>query len=212
MIDDMEALPWYMTGLFAVLLFSAFVKILTTLSIVRYGMGLHGVGFGVVILGLALMLSLVVMPEEIQREAGIKSMLTGGPPPAQSAVLEAQYRTFMEHHTDERVLNRVVSAAERLKKKVEAPADQASADMVKPFPVVAAAFLVSEITRAFSIALLVIVPFIIIDLLVVNLLMALGIQQMSQAVVALPLKLLLFVSVDGWTLLTEKLLRGYVIG
>lgn len=75
--------------------------------------------------------------------------------------------------------------------------------------VVAPAFITSELWRAFVMAIVLLLPFLVIDLVVGLTLTALGATAMSPQTVALPLKLLLFVAVDGWRLLVEALLRGY---
>jgi type III secretion protein R len=75
--------------------------------------------------------------------------------------------------------------------------------------VVAPAFVASELREAFAIAVLIFVPFLVIDLVVALGLAALGLQATPPQVVGLPLKLLLFVAVDGWRLLLESLIRGY---
>ena len=67
----------------------------------------------------------------------------------------------------------------------------------------------SELTEAFQIGFLLFVPFLIVDMLVANLLLALGMQMLSPNTVSLPFKLLLFVLVDGWQLLTRGLVAGY---
>ncbi|MDB4963992.1 MAG: type secretion system inner rane protein [Myxococcales bacterium] len=76
--------------------------------------------------------------------------------------------------------------------------------------VLAPAFLTTELKEAFAIAVLIFIPFLVIDLIAGLALAALGLQSTSPQVVSLPLKLLLFVSVDGWRLLIDSLLRGYV--
>lgn len=75
--------------------------------------------------------------------------------------------------------------------------------------VVAPAFVTSELARAFAMAILLLIPFLVIDLVVGLSLAALGATSMSPQTIALPLKLLLFVAVDGWRLLVEALLRSY---
>jgi type III secretion protein R len=75
--------------------------------------------------------------------------------------------------------------------------------------VLAPAFLTTELREAFAIAVLIFIPFLVIDLVVALALAALGLQTTQPQVVALPLKLLLFVAVDGWRLLIDGLLRGY---
>lgn len=76
--------------------------------------------------------------------------------------------------------------------------------------VVAPAFITSELWRAFVMAIVLLLPFLVIDLVVGLALTALGATSMSPQAVALPLKLLLFVAVDGWRLLVEALLRSYL--
>lgn len=78
------------------------------------------------------------------------------------------------------------------------------------FTVRAPAFLLSELTEAFQIGFLLLVPFLVIELIVSNILLALGMMMMNPQVITLPLKLLLFVLVDGWRLILEGLVQGYV--
>lgn len=75
--------------------------------------------------------------------------------------------------------------------------------------VLAPAFITTELREAFAIAILIFVPFLVIDLVVALGLASLGLQTTSPQTVALPLKLVLFVAVDGWRLLLDALLRGY---
>jgi type III secretion protein R len=72
------------------------------------------------------------------------------------------------------------------------------------------AFLVSELTAAFQIGFLLYLPFVVIDLIVSNILLAMGMMMMSPVTVSLPLKLFLFVAVDGWTRLIQGLVLTYV--
>ena len=72
------------------------------------------------------------------------------------------------------------------------------------------AFMTSELTRAFEIGVLLYLPFIVIDLLITNILTAMGMMMVSPMVISLPFKLLLFVSVDGWTRLTHGLVLSYI--
>jgi type III secretion protein R len=79
----------------------------------------------------------------------------------------------------------------------------------RDFMVLAPAFVLSELTEAFLIGFLLFVPFLVVDMLVANLLLALGMQMLSPNTVSLPFKLLLFVLVDGWRLLAQGLIGGY---
>ena len=72
------------------------------------------------------------------------------------------------------------------------------------------AFVLSELRAAFSIGILFLIPFFVIDILVACILAVLDVRNLKVMVVSVPLKLLFFVSIDGWTLVAEKLLKGYV--
>src|SRR5512133_729929 len=79
----------------------------------------------------------------------------------------------------------------------------------RDFMVIVPAFLASELRRAFEIGLLVFIPFLVVDLVVSNLLVALGMHALSPTAVSLPFKLLLFVAADGWHILLRGLVAGY---
>ena len=71
------------------------------------------------------------------------------------------------------------------------------------------AFVVTELTEAFAIGFLIFLPFLVLDLVVANILMSLGMQMLNPTQVSLPFKLLLFVAIDGWGLLAQSLVSGY---
>jgi type III secretion protein R len=96
-----------------------------------------------------------------------------------------------------------VDVARRLRGPGAAPPGE------QEFAVLAPAFVVSELRRAFTIGFLVFVPFLVVDLVVSNVLLALGLTQLSPTSIALPFKLLLFVAVDGWKLLARALALSY---
>jgi len=81
----------------------------------------------------------------------------------------------------------------------------------KSYFVLLPSFCVSELTKAFQIGFLVYLPFIAIDIIVSNILLAMGMMMVSPVTISLPFKLLLFVMVNGWTMLIQGLIRGYVI-
>ena len=83
-------------------------------------------------------------------------------------------------------------------------------DAMELITVLAPAFILTELTEAFQIGFLIFVPFLVIDLVVSNLLLAMGMHMLSPVTVSLPLKLLLFVLVDGWTLILQGIVLGYV--
>jgi flagellar biosynthetic protein FliP len=86
---------------------------------------------------------------------------------------------------------------------------QASGSMELPLNVVIPAFVISELKTAFQIGFLLFIPFIMIDLIVATVLMSMGMMMMPPVTVSLPLKILLFVLVDGWNLIVQSLLESF---
>jgi flagellar biosynthesis protein FliP len=111
-------------------------------------------------------------------------------------------RTFLARHASARDRETFTSLAGRMGHGRAVQGDE--------LWVLAPAFVTTELREAFAIAVLIFVPFLVIDLVVGLGLAALGLTSTSPQTVALPLKLLLFVSIDGWRLLVDGLLRGYV--
>ena len=197
----MDLLPSYVTGFFAVLLLTSFVKIFTVLNILRFGIGLKGGGFGLVLAGCALALSLLVMGPQIERAGGLRAVLADNTD--DSRLIEA-FQPFLSKNAHPEVVKKFSDLSAKLHGNPEATAASTPVQVLVP------AFLISELKEAFQAGFMLLVPFLIVDLIVVNILMVLGITQMSQATVSLPLKILLFFALDGWTLLSEKLIAGYL--
>ena len=118
------------------------------------------------------------------------------------------FREFLSKHTSDRERAFFVHTAERLWAK--SPDEPASVDP-ESFYILIPSFCVSELTKAFQIGFLVYLPFIAIDIIVSNILLAMGMMMVSPVTISLPFKLLLFVMVNGWTLLIQGLVRGYII-
>jgi type III secretion protein R len=117
------------------------------------------------------------------------------------------FRVWLSNHTADRERAFFINTAERLWGKDGEPAVIDS----ESFYILIPSFCVSELTKAFQIGFLVYLPFIAIDIIVSNILLAMGMMMVSPVTISLPFKLLLFVMVDGWTLLIQGLIRGYVL-
>ena len=213
----MDTLPAYMSGFLAILLLTSFVKIFTSLHILRAGIGIHGGAFGVVTVALAFALSLLVMGPQLKDFGGVEGLLSGTQKGTQK--LEERFRPFLEKHARPDIRARLGALATKISSNpvpTQSKDAQVSPQVSPPkepevsFATLIAAFLVSQLQEAFQLGLIFLVPFIVIDLLVTNVLMALGVVQISAMSVALPLKILLFFAVDGWALVAEKLVGGYV--
>ena len=189
--------------LLALLLFTSFVKITTALSIVRYGIGLTGFEFGVVSLVVALAVSVVSAPPEL-RAAGISARVLLEPTAKiDSGKVVQAVLPYMKAHTDSEVAE-ALAGTEAARARADEPYQQGAFSELGE---VGAVFVLSELKAAVSAAALVLVPFIVIDLIVAHLIALLGVQHLSTQLVSLPLKLMLFLAVDGWSLLIGKLVK-----
>jgi type III secretion protein R len=226
MTTDFADKPILMVGLLAVLallpfilvMMTSFVKIAVVLSIVRNAIGTPQVPPTMVVTGLAFVLSLFVMApvgNRIYREVQPIADQARGQPltSAQSAdaIVNAAARArepvrdFLARHAHARDRAMFTDLAQRLADPVDRPAITD-----RDFLVLAPAFITSELKEAFSIGFLLFLPFLIIDIVIANVLLSLGMHMLSPTTVSLPFKLLLFVLVDGWALLTRGLVLGYV--
>lgn len=185
------------------LVVTSFTRIVVVLSILRSALGTQTTPPNAVITILALFLTAFTMApfgQEAYR-TGIEPLLAGEIEPGLAFErASAPFRAFMLRNIREKELKFFLTLA-----KTPSPAtpDDIGLEVITP------AFMLSELRRAFEIGFLLFVPFMIIDLAVASVLMALGMQLMPPATVALPIKLIFFVLVDGWNLLVGSLLQSY---
>jgi type III secretion protein R len=190
----------------ALVTLTSFLKIAVVLSIARSALGAPQVPPTTAVTGLALVLTMLVMSPVAEESLALARAAPEerGVAGAAAALERAAQplRTFLARHArpDDRAA--FLDVARRLRAGAAPPADDELA-------VLAPAFVVSELRRAFTIGFLVFVPFLVVDLVVSNVLLALGLTQLSPTSVALPFKLLLFVAVDGWRLLARALALSY---
>lgn len=192
----------------ALVLLTSFLKMAVVLSLVRSALGAPQLPPSSAVTGLALLLTALVMApvaEEGWRLA--RAVPAGGAERTLEAAraAAAPLRAFLIRFArpDDRAT--FLELARRARPP-EGRAEVGDADLA----VLAPAFVVSELRRAFTMGFLVFLPFLVVDLLVANVLLALGLTQLSPTAVALPFKLLLFVAVDGWALLARGLVAGYL--
>jgi flagellar biosynthetic protein FliP len=189
----------------ALLAMTAFTRIVVVLGLLRQALGTGGTPSNQILIGLALFLTLFVMQPVFDRiyTDAAKPYLDGQMPfePALAAAAKP-VRGFMMAQTREADL---VTFA-----KIAGQGSYESPDDV-PFPVLAAAFLTSELTTAFQIGFLLFIPFVVIDLVVASVLMSLGMMMLSPVIISLPFKLMLFVLVDGWSLVMGTLAASFVV-
>lgn len=197
---------------FAFMAVTAFVKISTVLQIVRGAIGAQNVPSNTVVTALAASLTLLAMAPVGARIADRAGPLLA---PASatdttalvSGTLDAvrePLRDFLRANASQRERDRFYELARSAR-----PEAERSLVGRDDLTVVIPAFVVTELLEAFALGFAIYLPFLVIDLVVANVLLALGMQMMSPTQVSLPFKLLLFVAVDGWGLLAQALVTGY---
>ncbi|MES1157986.1 MAG: flagellar type III secretion system pore protein FliP [Haliangium ochraceum] len=201
---------------FALLMMTSFVRISVVLSILRSAIGTPSVPPTQVLTGLALVLTIAVMAptaERIYAAAG-PSLLSATSAEATGAETIAALQAAADRGKEplRQFMLKHVAAADRasftaIARKMRDPGTSTVAD--SDFMVIVPAFVTSELRRAFQIGFLLFIPFLIVDLVVANLLLALGMHMLSPTTVSLPFKLLLFVLADGWHLVVRGLLEGF---
>jgi len=194
---------------FAILMLTSFSKVAVVLSIARSAMGTQQIPPTTVLTGLAVILSVHVMAPVFEEMWSVGKSALAQAHDTEAALAAATLAAtplkgfLLKHgHLEDRAL--FLEMAREL--RGEERADEVGAeDLVVSVP----AFMVSELKEAFQIGFLVFLPFLVLDMVIANLLLALGMQSLSPTSVSLPFKLLLFVMVDGWTLLSQGLVLGY---
>ncbi len=184
------------------LMMTSFIRIVIVLSFVRTAMGTQTTPPNQVLVALAMFLTLFIMTPTFEKayNDGIKPLMAEKITQEEGLKLAAQpFHDFMMTHVLERDLELFVSIS---KTKVDKPE-------TVPFQVLIPAFMISELKRAFEIGFLIFLPFLIIDLLIASILMAMGMQFLPPVVVSLPFKIIFFVLVDGWYMLAGSLVRSF---
>jgi len=202
----MESQIPYFTVVLSILFFTGFVKIATTLSICKNGMGLSSVSLGFAVLGVSLALSLVSVEPILSKNGGLEVLFNS----KSISSSESTFRPFLESNAHPDVLAKFKNRLIENQKIVNVDTNEKSVSELS-FPTLIAAFLISELKEAFKLGLMILLPFLLIDLIVTNILMVLSVTQISHHVISLPIKLLLFVAVDGWGLISQQLLKGYTL-
>jgi type III secretion protein R len=204
---------------FVIIMVTSFVKISVVLSIVRSALGTQQIPPTQVITGLAIILTVYIMTPvglEIYRET--ESLIAEQRPGSSLVSAEtvdmifdamvlakAPMKAFLLKNSHGKDQAMFYTMARRLRKPVDRDGVEAH-DLMVLIP----SFVVSELKEAFQIGFIIFVPFLVIDLVVSNILMALGMQMLSPTTISLPFKLLLFVMIDGWYLITKGLITGYI--
>lgn len=184
---------------------TSFTRFLIAFSFLRSGLGLQTTPSNLILISLAMFMTLFVMSPVFEQswQAGVKPLIEN------KVTMEDGYlqtttpfRKFMQSNVREKDLATflAISAEKRLGSQPLPETD---------FRVLIPAFMVSELRRGFEIGFLIAIPFLVIDLVVATIMMAMGMMMMPPTVLSLPLKALFFVLVDGWSLLVGTLIKSF---
>jgi len=182
---------------------TSFTRIVVVLSLLRSAIGLQTAPPNSVIISLALFLTAFVMAPTLQRsyDEGIVPLMAGEIEMSEAFALSAApIHEFMRVNVRDKDVRLFIDLTE-----TPVPEDPADLELRILVP----AFMISELRRAFEIGFLLFVPFIVIDMVVASVLMAMGMLMLPPVIVSLPFKLIFFVLVDGWFLVAGSLIRSF---
>lgn len=182
---------------------TSFTRIVVIMSILRSAIGLPSAPPNTVIISLSLFLTAFIMAPTAQEayRLGIAPLLAGQIEPEEAFYRGvAPLRTFMLSHVREKDLALFLDiAGETTLTELEAT----------PLTSLIPAFMISELRRAFEIGFLIFLPFLVIDLVIASILMAIGMMMLPPTTISLPFKLIFFVLVDGWGLIAGSIVKSY---
>ncbi len=202
---------------FVLIVMTSFVKIAVVLAILRNALGTQQIPPNAVITGIALILTIFIMSpvaekmyaeagtientEEIFSEVSVKTIFEA------SKRAKEPLRQFMIRHTGERYRVLFRDLAQQMAVREGSDPNEINAD---DFRIVIPSFVTDQLTEAFQIGFILFVPFLIIEMVVANILQAMGMFMLSPTVISLPFKLLLFVLISGWEIVLKNLVLGYI--
>jgi flagellar biosynthesis protein FliP len=187
-----------------VVMLTAFTRIIIVLAMLRHAFGMPNTPPNVVLVSLAIFLTIfTMMPVIEQIETKALTPYQSGQISTEDALKEAMVplREFMIRQTREKDLITILELANQPKpEKLE---DIKSSVLVP-------AFMISELQSAFKIGFILFIPFLLIDLVAASILMAMGMIMVPPLTISLPIKILMFVLIDGWVLVTQALVNSFV--
>lgn len=187
----------------ALLMMTSFTRVIIVLSILRQALGTPQTPSTPILLGLSLFLTFFLMAPVLERAnaEALQPYLEEKISDAEALQrVQGPFREFMLGQTRESDLALFIGLA-----AAEPPAEPAAV----PFATLVPAFLISELKTAFQIGFLIFIPFVIIDLVVASVLMSMGMMMLSPMLISLPFKLMLFVLIDGWSLIVGTLAASF---
>ena len=203
---------------FLAMIATSYLKIVVVISLIRNALGIQSIPPNMVVNALALILTFYIMAPMVHEgwdtlQAGMKDNKPEVIYRTDLAVKASEpFRRFLEQQADPKQTAFFVRTAEKLWAKEDEKGELVPVEVdERSYFILIPSFCVTELTRAFQVGFLVYLPFIAIDIIISNILLAMGMMMVSPVTISLPFKLLLFVMVNGWTLLIQGLVRGYML-
>lgn len=190
----------------AVIMMTSFTRIVVVMAILRQAFGLQQTPSNQVVIGLTLFMTIFIMTPVYDKvnETAIQPYLAEQMTSTEAInIAKEPLKAFMLEQTRLKDLSTLAEMAGI--EAVDKPAEL-------PMTVIIPAFIISELKTAFQIGFMLFIPFLIIDLVVASILMAMGMMMLSPMIVSLPFKLMLFVLVDGWNLVIGTIATSYGLG
>lgn len=186
-----------------IFMMTSFLRLVIVFSFLRQAMGTQQMPPSTLLISLAMVLTFFIMEPVAKQsyESGIKPYLSESIGYEEAFALGVKpFKDFMMRNTREKDL--------ALFFRIRQLPNPANIDDV-PLTVLMSAFMISELKTAFEIAFLLYLPFLVIDMVVSSVLMAMGMMMLPPVMISMPFKLLIFVLVDGWNLLVGNLIRSF---
>ena len=201
---------------FLAMIATSYLKIVVVISLIRNALGIQSIPPNMVVNALALILTFYIMAPMVNEgwdtlREGMKDRPETIYRTDLAVKASEPFRLFLEQQSDPKQTAFFVRTAEKLWAKEDEKGELVPAEVdERSYFVLIPSFCVTELTRAFQIGFLVYLPFIAIDIIISNILLAMGMMMVSPVTISLPFKLLLFVMVNGWTLLIQGLVQSYL--
>lgn len=216
-LEELTAITAFALLPFAIMLLTSYIKIVIVLSLLRNALGIQQSPPNQVISGIALLMTIYVMfPTAVAMYKAGENQIKDRAPTNLFSAESAQYmvdvinvtkepmRDFLQRNTTAKHIGGFYQLAQR-----SIPEEFRGGLKPNDFIILIPAFITSQLKAAFEIGVLIYLPFFVIDLVTSNILLAMGMMMLSPLTIALPLKLLLIVMVDGWTLIIQGLVLSF---
>ncbi len=193
---------------------TAFTRVVIALSILRTGLGLQTTPANLILISLSLFITFFVMMPTFDQawRDGLQPLMRGELTEEEALPRIAEpFRGFMLDQVREQDLalfNNINEAS--IRDRLPAVEQGSSEGQVVDFRILVPAFMISELRRGFEIGFLIVLPFLVIDLIVATLTMSMGMMMLPPTIISLPFKILFFVLIDGWNMLTGSLVRSFM--